>query len=238
MSYAGGQPNETNPRWTAVDHYSFSHLHPPSSTSPTNRVLDAAVANSEKHGLPNIAVSPCQGKFLMLHAQLLRAQNVLEVGTLGGYSTIWLASASPDIRVTTVEVDERHAAIARENLAAAGVADRVEVIVGSGMDVLPKLVKEVQSGARGKFDLVFIDADKENNWAYVDHALGMCVQGACIIVDNVVRKGRLVDSSTTDSRVLGARKVVEEVGKDERLDGVVLQTVGKSYDGFLMAIAK
>ena len=238
MSYAGGQSYEINPRWTAVDSYSFSHLHPPSSTSPTNRVLDAALANSEKHGLPNIAVSPSQGKFLMLQAQLLRAQNVLEVGTLGGYSTIWLASASPDIRVTTVEVDERHAAIAQENLAAAGVADRVEVIVGSGLDVLPKLVKEVQSGARGKFDLVFIDADKENNWAYVDHALGMCVQGACIIVDNVVRKGMLVDPSATDSRVLGARKVIEEVGKDERLDGVVLQTVGKSYDGFLMAIAK
>lgn len=238
MSYAGGQSYETDPRWTAVDHYSFSHLHPPSSTSPTNRVLDAAIANSEKHGLPNIAVSPSQGKFLMLQAQLLRVQNVLEVGTLGGYSTIWLASASPDIRVITVEVDERHAAIARENLAAAGVADRVEVIVGSGLDVLPKLVKEVQSGARGKFDLVFVDADKENNWAYVDHALGMCVQGACIIVDNVVRKGMLADSSTTDFKVLGARKVVEEVGKDERLDGVALQTVGKGYDGFLMAIAK
>lgn len=222
MSYAGGQSYETDPRWTAVDHYSFPHLYPPSSTSPTNRVLDAALANSEKHGLPNIAVSPSQDKFLMLQAQLLRAQNVLEVGMLGGYSSIWLASASPDIRVTTVGVDERHVAIARENLVTAGVAERAEVIVGAGLDVLPKLVKEAQGSARGKFNLVFINADKQNNWAYVDHALGMRAKGACIIVDNVVRKGMLADSNTTDSRTLGARKVVEEVGKDERLDRVVL----------------
>jgi len=239
MSYAGGPSYETDPRWTAVDQYSFLHLHPPSSTSPTNRSLDAALANSEKHGLPNIAVSPSQGKFLMLQARLLRAEHVLEVGTLGGYSSIWLASANPHIRVTTIEVDERHAAVARENLAIAGVDDRVEVIVGSGLDVLPKLVQEVQSGARGKFNLVFIDADKENNWAYVDLALDMCVKGACIMVDNVVRKGKLANSETTSSSILGARKVVEEVGKDERLDGVVLQTVGeKNYDGFLMAIVK
>ncbi|OCL08809.1 O-methyltransferas-like protein family 3 [Glonium stellatum] len=239
MSYVAGQSHETDPRWTAVDNYSFSHLHPQSSTSPTNDALDVALANSQKHGLPNIAVSRSQGKFLMLQAQLLRAQHVLEVGTLGGYSSIWLASASPNIRLTTVEVNERHAAVAQENLAVAGVADRVEVIVGPGADVLPKLVDEVQSGTRGKFDLVFIDADKENNWAYVDHALRMCVQGACIIVDNVVRKGTLAHSDTTDSRILGARKVVEEVGKDERLDGVVLQTVGeKNYDGFLIAIVK
>ncbi|XTI89007.1 hypothetical protein V2W45_538965 [Cenococcum geophilum] len=118
-------------------------------------------------------------------------------------------------------MDERHAAIARENLVAAGVAERVEVIVGAGLDVLPNLVKEVQSGARGKFGLVFIGTDKQNNLAYVDYALGMCVQGACIIVDKVVRKGMLADLNTTDSRILGARKVVDRVGENKILSNKI-----------------
>jgi len=229
--------HENDPRWTAVDEYAFSHLHP-SSKTPSASALEDALAASEKEGLPDIAVSPSQGKYLQLQARLVRAKNILEVGTLGGYSTIWLANASPNVHVTSVEVDKHHAKVARANVKNAGVADRVDLRLGPGIDVLPQLAEEVKAGKRGKFQLVFIDADKENNWNYVDIALGMCEPGACIIVDNVVRRGRLAQD-LDDPSVMGARKVVENVGKDDRLDGIVMQTVGeKSYDGFLIAVVK
>ncbi|KAJ4297834.1 hypothetical protein N0V90_005730 [Kalmusia sp. IMI 367209] len=233
-----GQSYEQDPRWTAVDTYSLSHLHPASSTTPSNAVLDHARTNSEKQGLPDIAVSPSQGKFLKIQAQLVRAKHILEVGTLGGYSTIWLASASPHVRVTTVEVDAHHADVARANLDHAGVADRVDVRLGPGVDVLPQLAEEIEQGKKEKFQLVFIDADKVNNWNYVDAAVAMSEPGAVIIVDNVVRKGQLANADG-DANVQGARRVVENIGKDSRLDGVVVQTVGeKNYDGFLIAIVK
>ncbi|KAF2796821.1 O-methyltransferas-like protein family 3 [Melanomma pulvis-pyrius CBS 109.77] len=234
-----GQSYERDPRWTAVDEYSFTHLHPTSQTSPSNEALSHALSNSEKQGLPDIAVSPSQGKYLKLQAQLVKAQNILEVGTLGGYSTIWLATSSPSVHVVSVEVDAHHAEVARANIQHAGLGDRVEVQLGPGIEVLPKLAEEVKSGKRGKFQFVFIDADKENNWNYVDLAIGMAEQGACIIVDNVVRKGQLAQDAGGDTRIEGARRVVESIGKDERLDGVVVQTVGeKNYDGFLIAVVK
>jgi predicted O-methyltransferase YrrM len=234
-----GQSYERDPRWTAVDTYSFGHLHSKSQTSPSNDALTFALSNSEKQGLPDIAVSPSQGKYLKLQAQLVKAKNILEVGTLGGYSTIWLATSSEDVKVVTVEVDEHHAEVARSNIENAGLKDRVEVKLGPGIEVLPKLLEEVKAGKRGKFQFIFIDADKENNWAYVDLAIGMAEQGACIIVDNVVRKGQLAQDAGGDSRVEGAKRVVENIGKDERLDGVVMQTVGeKNYDGFLIAVVK
>ncbi|KAF2131090.1 O-methyltransferas-like protein family 3 [Dothidotthia symphoricarpi CBS 119687] len=231
-----GQSYETDARWTAVDEYTLSHLHPSTRTTPSNSTLTHALTNSEKQNLPNIAVSASQGKFLQLQARLLKATHILEVGTLGGYSTIWLAHARPDVKVISVEVDSHHASVARDNLTHAGVGDRVDVRLGAGVDVLPQIAEEVQQGKLGKFQLVFIDADKENNWNYVKMAIGMCEPGACIIVDNVVRKGQLaVDSE--DPRVKGARAVVEGVGKDDRLDAVVMQTVGdKNYDGFVMAV--
>ncbi|KAF3037756.1 hypothetical protein E8E11_005300 [Didymella keratinophila] len=231
-----GQSYEKDPRWSAVDTYSLGHLHPASRTSPSNDVLEHALSNSEEQGLPDIAVSPSQGKYLQLQARLLRAKNILEVGTLGGYSTIWLANASPDVKVISVEVDEHHAKVARSNIEHAGVADRVDVRLGAGVEVLPRIVEEVKHGKLGKFQLVFIDADKENNWSYVNTALEMCEPGACIIVDNVVRKGQLAQDSE-DTRIAGARRVVEKIGSDKRLDGVVVQTVGdKNYDGFLIAV--
>lgn len=237
MTTASGQPYEKDPRWTAVDEYAFSHLHP-STSSPPISALDHALQNSEKEGLPDIAVSPSQGKYLQLQARLIRAKDILEVGTLGGYSTIWLATSTPDVRVTSVEVDSHHADVARANIKNAGVADKVEVRLGPGVEVLPQLAQEVKEGKRGKFQFVFIDADKENNWNYVDVAIGMCDPGACIIVDNVVRKGQ-VAKDTDDPRVAGARRVIENIGKDERLEGIVLQTVGeKNYDGFLFAVVK
>ena len=232
------QPPTKDPRWTAVDAYSFAHLHPSTRSTPSTGALTHALTTSAAHGLPDIAVSASQGKYLQLQARLVKARHVLEVGTLGGYSALWLAHASADVRIVSVEVDAHHAAIARENLAHAGVANRVEVRVGAGVDVLPRIREEVEMGTQGKFQLVFIDADKENNWNYVDVAIGMCEPGACIIVDNVVRKGQLAVESD-DPRIAGARRVVEMVGRDERLDGVVMQTVGeKSYDGFLIAVVK
>lgn len=234
-----GQSYEQDPRWTAVDTYAFSHLHPSSpSSTPSTSALDHALESQAREGLPDIAVSPSQGKYLQLTARLARAKNILEVGTLGGYSTIWLATATPDVRVVTVEVDAHHAKVARANVDNAGVGDRVDIRLGPGVEVLPQLVEEVKQGKRDKFQFVFIDADKENNWNYVDVALGICEPGAVVIVDNVVRKGQLAHE-TDDPRVAGARRVVENIGKDERLDGIVVQTVGeKNYDGFLLAIVK
>jgi predicted O-methyltransferase YrrM len=233
-----GQSYEKDPRWTAVDRYSFGHLHPSSRNTPSEEVLELALLDSEMQGLPDIAVSPSQGKYLQLQARLLKAKNILEVGTLGGYSTIWLANASPDVRVISIEVDEHHAKVARNNIERAGLADRVDVRLGAGVEVLPKIVEEVKQQKLGKFQLVFIDADKENNWNYVDTAIGLCEPGACIIVDNVVRKGQLAHD-TDDPRIVGARRVVENVGKDDRLDGVVVQTVGdKNYDGFLIVVVQ
>ncbi|KAF2740931.1 O-methyltransferas-like protein family 3 [Polyplosphaeria fusca] len=233
-----GQSYERDERWSAVDQYSFNHLHPKTSTSPSVEALEHALANSEKQGLPDIAVSPSQGKYLYLQAKLVGAKNILEMGTLGGYSTIWMASSSPHVKVVSVEIDEHHAEVARSNIAHAGVGDRVEVKLGPGLDVLPRIAEEINSGKRGKFQLVFIDADKENNWNYVDAALAMCESGACIIVDNVVRKGQLAVASG-DPRIEGARRVVEKIGADSRLEGVVVQTVGeKNYDGYLIAVVK
>ncbi|KAF2017399.1 O-methyltransferas-like protein family 3 [Aaosphaeria arxii CBS 175.79] len=233
-----GQSYERDERWTSVDQYSFSHLHP-SSSFPTNEHLSRALTYSQEQGLPDIAVSPSQGKFLKLQAQIARARNVLEVGTLGGYSTIWLASASPDVRVVSVEVDPHHAEVARENIRRAGLEERVDVRVGAGVDVLKAIAEEVKEGKLGAFDLVFVDADKENNWNYVNAALGFSNKGAVVIVDNVVRKGQLSQAGTGDPRIEGARLVVEKIGADDRLDGVVVQTVGeKNYDGFVIAVVK
>lgn len=229
-----------NPAWEPVDKYTTSHLDARLKPSLTDALAHAHKTAQEK-GLPDIAVSGPQGKFLMLQSRLLRVKHVVEVGTLGGYSSIWFAHASPDIRITTIEVDEHHAAVARENLKYAGVDDRVEVIVGSGTDVMTKLVEEVKQGKRERFGLAFIDADKENNWAYFDLAATMSTPGACLIVDNVVRQGSLADAefAESDSRAKGSRLLVEKVGQDERAEAVVVQTVGgKSYDGFLLAVVR
>lgn len=174
----------------------------------------------------------------MLQARMIRAKNILEVGTLGGYSTIWLASAREGVRVTTVEINEHHRQVAQENLAHAGLQEKVEVVLGPGMEILPRLLEDVKAGRRERFDMVFIDADKSNNWGYFDLAVQMSRPGACVIVDNVVRRGFLADAerAKTDVMVQGSRRVVENVGKDPRVDAVVIQLVGeKNYDGFLVA---
>lgn len=216
--------------WPAVDEYIIDRLIAPSDQQRTT--LDA----NEQAGLPAIDVSAPQGKFLHLIAAASGARRVLEIGTLGGYSTIWLARAlPPEGRVVTIEVDPRHATIARANIAREGVADRVDLRVGAALDVLPGL--EAEGGA--PFDLSFIDADKANNAAYFGWALRLSRPGALIVVDNVVREGAVADAQTMEDGALGARKLFDAVASDPRVTATALQTVGsKGWDGFLVARVK
>jgi predicted O-methyltransferase YrrM len=195
-------------------------------------VLSAALEDSDAAGLPKIAVSAQQGKFLSLLATAVGARRILEIGTLGGFSTIWLArGAGPDGRVTTLEYEPTHAEVARANIDRAGVGDRVEVLVGAALDTLPSVTG-------GPFDLVFIDADKENNPGYVEWAVKLTHPGSVIVVDNVIREGAIL-SPDQDAVVRGTRRVLELMGEHPGLDTAVLQTVGaKHWDGFALALVK
>lgn len=230
---------EQDPRWTAVDEFQVPHLDPP--TRPYHDVIEHAYTNSLEKGLDDISVSRSQGKFLSIQCQIVKAKHVLEIGTLGAFSTIWMASSSPHVKVTTIEIEPEIAEIARENIRFAKLEDRIELIVGAALDVLPRLASEIEQNKRERFDFSFIDADKENAWPYFDRAVKMTVPRGVVYVDNVVRKGLLADADLAKREpiVAGIRRVVEEVGKDSRVDAVVLQTVGeKNYDGFLMAVVK
>ncbi|OBF11900.1 methyltransferase [Mycobacterium sp. ACS4054] len=191
--------------------------------------LSTALEASDAAGLPQIAVSAQQGKFLSLLAGAIQARRILEIGTLGAYSTIWLArGAGPQGRVVTLEYEPRHAEVARANLERAGVADRVEVIVGAALDTLPVL-----DGA--PFDLVFIDADKENYVAYLEWAVRLARPGALIVADNVVREGRILEPDG-NAQAAAVRQTLELMGEHPRLDTAVIQTVGaKRWDGFALA---
>ncbi len=195
--------------------------------------LSAALQASDAAGLPAIAVSAQQGKLLSLLAALAGARRILEIGTLGGYSTIWLArGAGPQGRVVTLEYEPRHAEVARTNLERAGVGDRVEVIVGAALDTLPGLTGDT-------FDLVFIDADKENNVAYLEWAIKLSHPGSVIVNDNVVREGRILSPSPDDHAAQAIRQTIEQMGQHPRLDTAVIQTVGaKTWDGFAIALVK
>ena len=233
------QWHEKEPRWTAVDTYGLSHLHPP--TAPYHDALISTAKRAEEKGIPDIAVSPLQGQFLQLQARFIGAKHILEVGTLGGYSTIWLAATSPGVKVVTVEVDPYHAAVAKESIENAGLGERVDIREGAGVDVLRKLKEEVSAGKREKLDFTFIDADKENNLFYFKRAVEMSRSGGCIIVDNVVRRGAVADEklANSDVAVKGSRQVIEAAAKDERVDATLIQTVGeKNYDGMLICRVK
>jgi len=195
--------------------------------------LAAAMETSNAAGLPPIAVSVQQGKFLCLLAAAIQARRILEIGTLGGYSSIWLArGAGAEGRVVTLEYEPKHAEVARANLQRAGVADRVEVIVGAALDTLPTV-----SG--GPFDLVFIDADKENNAAYVEWAIRLAHPGSVIVVDNVIREGQILDPKSDDAQVAATRQTLQVMGEHPRLDTAVIQTVGaKHWDGFALALVR
>jgi predicted O-methyltransferase YrrM len=194
--------------------------------------LIAARDSGRAAGLPPIEVSAQHGRLLAVLAKATRASRVLEIGTLAGYSTINLArGVGPGGRVVTLEFDPRHAEIARANLERAGLADRVEVIVGAALDTLPTL-------AGGEpFDLVFIDADKENNVAYVEWAITLGAPGSIIVVDNVTRFGRVLHPASDDAQALAVREMLEMMGEHPRLDAAAIQTVGtKGWDGFAVAL--
>ncbi len=195
--------------------------------------LTAALQASDAAGLPSIAVSAQQGKFLSVLTAAVQARRVLEIGTLGGFSTIWLArGAGPEGRVVTLEYEPKHAEVARANVERAGLGDRVEILVGAALDTLPTL-----SG--GAYDLIFIDADKENYPAYLDWAVRLARPGSVIVADNVIRDGEILDPDSGDDRVRATRKTLQLMGEHPRLDAAVIQTVGaKHWDGFAIALVK
>jgi len=198
--------------------------------------LDAALEANKAGGLPAIDVSPVQGKLLHLLARAAGARRILEIGTLGGYSTIWLARAVPeDGRVVTLEIDPHHAEVARANLDRAGIGGRVEIRVGPALDTLAAL----QAAGEAPFDLVFIDADKQNNANYVQAAIGLARPGALIIVDNVVREGRVLEAGSDDPMVQGTRRLFDLLASEPRLDATAIQTVGvKKWDGLVVALVR
>jgi predicted O-methyltransferase YrrM len=196
--------------------------------------LERTLADSDAAGMPAIAVSRVAGKFLHLIVRLRGARRILEVGTLGGYSTIWMARGLPvDGRLVTLEINEKHAAVAKRNIDGAGLSSRVEIITGSASDTLARMrEKRVEP-----FDVVFIDADKRSSDVYFDHALGLTVPGSVIIVDNVVRKGAVLDASTEDPDLRGIQRMMERIRTEPRVTATALQTVGsKGHDGFLLAL--
>lgn len=216
----------TSDTWTHVDAYLTDTLvgHDPD--------LEEAIADQEAAGLPAIEVAPLNGKLLHLLARLAGARRVLEIGTLGAYSTIWLARALPDDgRVISIEAEPRNAAVARANLERAGVAERVEVREGRAADVLPTLADEAP------FDLVFIDADKESNTIYLDWAARLGRPGTVVVVDNVVRSGKVADLTDKGSQIEGVRCGLEMLGTDPRFDATALQTLDrKGWDGVAIAL--
>lgn len=208
----------------AVDDYLAETFH------LEDEVLAGTRAASLAAGLPDISVSAAQGRFLQLLVQILGARRVLEIGTLGGYSTTWLARGGA--QVTTLEVDPHHAEVARDNLDRAGVADRVEVVEGPAAATLERLTAERTE----PYDLVFVDADKRGNSGYVRAALALSHPGTVIVVDNVIRGGKVLDAESDDPNVVGTREVLDLLGSEPRLEATALQTVGaKGWDGFAMA---
>ena len=215
-------------KWTEVDQY-INHL-----LVPADPVLDAVLVASSAAGLPEINVAPNQGKLLQLLAQSHGARSILEIGTLGGYSTIWLARALPaDGKLVTLEFEPKHAEVARANFARAGLSGKIELRLGKASDHLAQLVAE----GRGPFDFIFIDADKESYPDYLAWALKLSRRGTLIIADNVVRKGEVAEASSEDPRVQGARRFNELLAAEPRVSATILQTVGsKGYDGFALAL--
>ena len=216
-----------DPIWSDVDDFFVQHLH------PDDAVLRAVLETNEAEGLPPIAVTPPQGKLLHLLARACGARRILEIGTLGAYSTIWLARAlAPGGRLITLEIDPHHADVAKRNLERARLNDRVEVRIGRASDLLTAM-----QGVVEPFDFVFVDADKASSDVYFKAVLGLTRPGSVIIVDNVVRSGKVADASSDDEDIRGIRRMTEWLKTQPNISATAIQTVGgKSYDGFLMAI--
>lgn len=213
-------------RWDAVDHYTTGLLQ------AADPVLEAAIKASAD--LPNISVSAAQAQFLQLLARAIHARRILEVGTLGGYSAIWLARALPEGgRLISLELDEHHAEVARGNIAMAELDDKVEVRIGPALDSLAKL----KAGNTAPFDLTFIDADKRNTPEYFSAAVDLSHVGSLVVVDNVVRQGKLIDAGSDDPDTVGMRRLLEQMGADRRIAPAMIQTVEvKGWDGLAFAL--
>ncbi len=214
--------------WTKVDQYFESLL------VPQDAMLDAATEASTKAGLPPIAVTSLQGKFLEFLIRISNARRILEIGTLGGYSTLWMARALPNEgRIITLELESHHARVASENLRRAGLLDRVDIRVGPANDSLAALAAE----RAAPFDLIFIDADKQGYPEYLEGSLKLSRIGTIIVADNVVREGKVIDPKSKDKNIQGVRRFTERIAANPRLSATVLQTVGsKGYDGFALAV--
>lgn len=221
-------PADLQDTWTSVDDYVNNML------VTSDAALEEAIAASVAADLPAIAVTPSQGKLLHLLARSIQARRILEIGTLGGYSTIWMARALPeDGRLITLEYSAKHAEVALANIARAGLSDKVELREGAALETLPRIAAEKSAA----FDLVFIDADKENNAGYFQWALRLTRPGSLILVDNVIRDGAVVDASSSDPMIQGVRRLNELLTKQPRVCATTIQTVGaKGYDGFTLAL--
>jgi predicted O-methyltransferase YrrM len=215
-------------QWDAVDAFLGNSL------LRSDPVLDAALEASAAAGLPPIQVSPCQGKLLQMLVQIHAAHNILEIGTLGGYSTIWLARAlASGGRLVTIELDPHHAKVASGNIARAGLASLVDLRIGPALEILPNLATEI----RAPFDLIFIDADKASTPDYFSWALKLSRKGSLIVVDNVIRKGALIEAGSTDPAVQGMRRFLQSLGEQPGVTATAIQTVGsKGYDGFAIVL--
>ena len=219
---------KSEPLWDQVDAYLTGTF------VPRDEVFAAALADSEKAGLPTIQVAPNQGRMLELFARMLGARRILELGTLGGYSTLWLARGlAPGGRIVTLEVDPKHADVARRNFERAGRAGAIELRLGAALETLPRMVEE----RAGPFDLVFVDADKPSLPDYFSWSLKLSRPGTLIVIDNVVREGDVVDATSADASVQGVRRMNERIAAEPRVTATTLQTVGgKGYDGLAFVL--
>lgn len=219
----------TNNVWHDVDEYFIDKL------IPFDETMENVLQTNKNAGIPEIDVSPTQGKLLYLLAKIKGAQNILEIGTLGGYSSIWLARALPESgKVYTLEIEPTYAEVAKQNILKAGCSSKVEVVVGDALHSLPTI-----KNSGPLFDLIFIDADKPNNPQYLKWALELANSGALIIADNVVRNGEVIDDKSEDERVQGVRQFMDLLEHEPRIESTAIQTVGiKGYDGFVLAIVK
>ncbi|MBW4210753.1 O-methyltransferase [Enterobacter asburiae] len=215
-------------KWSAVDNYMISSL------IPEDDVLSQVLENNKRAGLPEHDVAANQGQLLALFVRMTQARRILEIGTLGAYSSIWMARVlPPDGKLITLEADPTHADVARQNIRLAGLNDRIELIEGPALNSLENF------GDVPPFDLIFIDADKPNNPGYLEWALHYSRPGTIIIGDNVVRDGEVINGQSDDARVLGVRRFIEMIGDNPRLTATALQTVGvKGWDGFTLAIVE
>ncbi|WP_400245407.1 O-methyltransferase [Niallia sp. JL1B1071] len=221
---------QENQVWSAVDHYLINSLQ------PRNDKMEKLLQNNRENNLPEIDVSPTQGKFLWILAKIMGAKKILEIGTLGGYSTTWLAMALPeDGKIITLENNSSHIKVAKENFETTGVHQKITIMEDNALTSLSKLQKDNIKD----FDLIFIDADKPNNPHYIDYAIKLARKGALIIADNIVRNGDIIDKKSEDPKVVGIRHFIDILSNDSRLESVGLQTVGiKGYDGFIISFVK